>query len=166
VRLMPTMTFLERALEVGHEFGRGRREIDLIKRNWDSAVRMLERARALGVKILCGTDSGNSLLMQYGKWHAREAEILVRYGGYSPLQAITACTRDNAFVVGLEGEVGVLQPGKLADVIILDSDPVADIRVLQDSRHLTTVIKDGKRVALNGRETEQDLLAFAPPARA
>lgn len=166
VRLMPTMTFLERALEVGHEFGRGRRELDLIKRNWDGAVRMLERARALGVKILCGTDSGNSLLMQYGKWHAREAEILVRYGGYSPLEAITACTRDNAFVVGLEGEVGVLQPGKLADVIILDSDPVADIRVLQDSRHLTTVIKDGKRVALNGRETAQDQLVFAPPARA
>jgi imidazolonepropionase-like amidohydrolase len=166
VRLMPTMTFLERALEVGHEYGRGRRELDLIKRNWDSAVRMLERARALGVKILCGTDSGNSLLMQYGQWHAREAEILVRYGGYSPLEAIAACTRDNAFVVGLEGEVGVLAAGKLADVILLKSDPLADIRVLQDRRQLTTVIKNGRLVDLNGHAAEEDVLAFAPPARA
>jgi imidazolonepropionase-like amidohydrolase len=166
VRLMPTMTFLHRALEAGREFGRSPRELDLIKRNWDGAVRMLEGARRLGIKVLCGTDSGNSLLMQYGQWHAVEAEILVRYGGYSPLEAIVACTRDNAYVVGLEGEVGVLQPGKLADLIILDRDPLADIRVLQERRHLTAVIKDGKLVDLHGQAAEENLLAFAPSALA
>jgi imidazolonepropionase-like amidohydrolase len=165
-RVMPTMTFLQRALEVGQEFGRSPREVDRIKLHWDSAVRMLERTRALGVKILCGTDSGNSLLMQYGQWHACEAEILVRYGGYSPLEAIVAITRDNAFVVGLEGEVGVLEAGKLADVIVLDSNPLADIRVLQGGQHLTTVIKDGKIVDLNGHDVEENRLVFHEPARA
>jgi len=166
VPLMPTMTFLQRALEVGHQFGRGPRELDLIKRNWDSAIGMLERARALGITILCGTDSGNSPLMPYGQLHAHEPEILVRYGGYSPLQAIAACTRNNAFVMGLEHELGVLAAGRLADIILLDSDPLADIRVLQGGAHLATVIKDGRVVDRNGAMEPEPALAFAAPGRA
>ena len=146
VRLMPTITFLQRALAVGREFRLGTHEIDLIKRNWDGAVRMLEQARRLGIPLLCGTDSGNTPLMPYGELHAHEAEILVRYAGYTPMEAIVACTRDNAFVMGLSGEVGVLAAGKLADLIVLTADPLADIRVLQGGRHLAMVIKDGQIV--------------------
>ncbi|MGQ4807415.1 hypothetical protein NKDENANG_00763 [Candidatus Entotheonellaceae bacterium PAL068K] len=161
VKLMPTLTFLMRALEVGHEFGRSPSELEAIKRNAEGAVRVLEQARALGITVLCGTDSGNSPLMPYGALHANEAEILVRYGGYTPMQAIVACTRDNAFVVGLEQEVGVLQAGKLADLILLQADPLADIRVLQGGQHLAMVIKDGKIVELDAQETEAERLAFA-----
>src|ERR671924_422888 len=119
VRLMPTMTFLRRGAEVGSEFGRGPREMDRLKRHWESAVHMLERARALGITVMCGTDSGNSPLMPYGELHAHEPEILVRYGGYTPMEAIVACTRNNAFAVGLEDDLGVLEAGKLADITIL-----------------------------------------------
>jgi imidazolonepropionase-like amidohydrolase len=166
VRLMPTMTFLQRALDVGPEFGRGPREMDMIKRNWDSAVRMLERARALGITIMCGTDSGNSPLMPYGQLHAHEAEILVRYGGYTPLEAIAAGTRNTAFAMGLEDELGTIAPGMLADIIVLKSDPLADIRVLQGGQHLAAVIKDGTIVPLNGHEAEEDMLIFAQPTPA
>ena len=158
---MPTMTFLERALAVGQEFGRGDRELDQIKVNVEGSVAMLQQARALGIKVLCGTDSGNSNLMPYGELHANEAEILVRHGGYTPLEAITACTKDNAFVVGLEDRLGVLEAGWLADVIILKADPVADITVLQGGRNLSAVIKDGKVVDLEGpRQGEEDLLVL------
>jgi imidazolonepropionase-like amidohydrolase len=92
--------------------------------------------------------------------HAKEAEIFVRYGGYTPLEAITACTRDNAFAVGLENEVGVLAAGKLADIIILKQNPLADIRVLQDSANLAVVIKDGKRVNLDDQASEEVPLTF------
>jgi imidazolonepropionase-like amidohydrolase len=160
VRLMPTMTFLQRALEVGPEYGRGPREMDMIKRNWESAVHMLERARALGITLMCGTDSGNSPLMPYGLLHAHEAEILVRYGGYSPMQAIVASTRDTAFAMGLEDDLGVLAPGKLADLIILTRDPLADIRVLQGGQHLAMVIKDGAIVPLHDQEAAEEKLAF------
>ena len=149
VRIMPTMTFLEHAAEVGREHGRGSKEVDMIKRNLEGNVKVLETARSLGVKVLCGTDSGNSPLMPYGELHANEADILVRYGRYSPMEAIVANTRDNAFAVGLEDQLGVIAPDMLADIIILDQDPVADIRVLQGGRHVTTVIKDGKVVDLN-----------------
>ena len=166
VRLMPTMTFLQRGADVGAEFGRGPREMDRLKRHWESAVHMLERARALGITIMCGTDSGNSPLMPYGQLHAHEAEILVRYGGYTPMEAIVASTKNTAFALGLEDDLGTLQPGKLADVIILKSDPLADIRVLQGGQHLAAIVKDGKIVPLNGHGVAEEMLTFAQPTPA
>ena len=149
VRIMPTTTFLFEALEVGKGLGRSDEELDIIKRNADSAVTVLETARTLGVKVMCGTDTGNSPVMPYGLLHAHEAEIMVKFGRYTPMEAITAYTRDNAYVVGLEGELGLIEPGKLADVLILDADPLADIGVLQGGKHLSAVIKDGRQVDLH-----------------
>ena len=110
---------------------------------------------------MCGHDTGNSPVMPYGLLHANEAEIMVKYGGYSSMEAIVACTKDNAFSVGLENDLGVIEAGKLADIIVLDKDPVADVSVLQAGRHLPWVIKDGKIVYLdpNGDGEETDLAA-------
>lgn len=159
-RIMPTMTFLFEALAVGKERGRSDEELDIIRRNAESAMQTLETARSLGVKVLCGTDSGNSPVMPYGRLHAHEAEVLVKYGGYAPLEAITANTRDNAYAVGLEGELGTIQPGKLADLLLLDADPLADIRVLQGGKHLAAIIKDGRRVDLNAPADDDAPLAL------
>jgi len=162
VRIVPTATFVERVLEFGREVGQDQIQIsiDRMKRNMEGLVNVLQRARAMGIKVMCGTDTGNYSWMPYGKMHAKEAEIFVRYAGYTPLEAITACTRDNAFAVGLENEVGVLEAGKLADVIILKQNPVADIRVLQDSSNLALVIKDGKKVNLEAHASEEAKLNF------
>ncbi len=100
--------------------------------------------------------------MPYGVLHANELEMLVRYGGYTPLEAISACTRDTAFAVGLEDEVGVLEAGKLADLILLTANPVDDIRVLQGGQHLSMVIKDGQNIGLDGQTAETDKLALQP----
>ena len=158
---MPTVTFLQHAAAIGRDLGRSDKEIDQIKVNLEGSYSVLQNARALGVKVLCGTDSGNSTVMPYGELHANEAEILVNYGGYTPMEAIVACTRDNAFAVGLEGDLGLIEPGKLADILVLNKDPVADIRALQGGRHLSWVIKDGKKVDLNGgSQDEEGLLSF------
>ena len=146
VRIMPTLTFLEHASEYGRDFGRSDREVDQMKYNLEGGATVLERARELGLKVLCGTDSGNSPVMPYGELHANEPGIMVKYGGYTPLEAISACTRDNAFVVGLEDDLGVIEAGKLADLLILDKDPVADISVLKGGRHIQSVIKAGNVV--------------------
>ena len=150
VHIMPTITFLKHAVEVGRKFGRSDQEVDQIKYNLEGGYNMLQQARAMGVKVLCGTDSGNSPLMPYGDLHPNEMEILVKYVGYTPMEAIVANTRDNAFAVGLEGELGTIEPGVLADMLILDRDPMADISILQRRRHLSAVIKDGMQVNLNG----------------
>ena len=160
VRIMPTLTFMQHAAEMGREYSRSEPEIDQVKRNMEAGFGMLQQARALGVKVLCGSDSGNTPIMPYAELHANEMEILVKYGGYTPMEAIMANTRENAFAVGLEGELGTIEAGKLADLLILDKDPLADITVLQKGRHLSTIFKDGKRVDLKG-DSEEHLLALA-----
>ena len=160
VRIMPTMTFLRHAIEMGRDFGRSDREVDQVKHNLEGSYSMLEHARALGVKVLCGTDSGNSTVMPYGELHANEMEIMVKYGGYTPMEAIVANTRENAFAVGLEGELGTIEAGKLADILILDKDPLADVSVLKRGSHLSTVIKDGKKVNLSST-SDDAVLALA-----
>ena len=115
VRLMPTMTFLQRGAEVGAEFGTGTSRDGPLKRHWESAVHMLERARALGITIMCGTDSGNSPLMPYGQLHAHEAEILVRYGGYTPMEAIVASDQEYSLRLGAgrrSGDATARQAGR------------------------------------------------------
>ena len=160
VRIMPTMTFLFEALEVGKEKGRSDAELDIIKRNADNAVTVLQTARSLGVQVMSGTDTGNSPVMPYGVLHAHEAEVMVKFGGYTPLEAITASTKDNAYSVGMEGELGVIEAGKLADLLILDADPLDDIRVLQGGKHLNSVIKDGRRVDLSAQPVDEIVLAL------
>ena len=160
VRIMPTTTFLFEALEVGKEKGRSDEELDVIKRNVDSAMTVLQTARSLGVKVMCGTDTGNSPVMPYGTLHAHEAEIMVKFGGYTPMEAITAYTKDNAYSVGMEGDLGVIESGKLADVLILDADPLEDIRVLQGGKHLCSVIKDGRQVDLHPQSEDEPELAL------
>jgi imidazolonepropionase-like amidohydrolase len=150
IPILPTATFLWRVLEEGQRVGPEQVQLDLnrMKRHFDNLVTLMQRSRELGIRLLCGSDSGNNSFMPFGELHAKEAEILVRYGGFSPLEAITAATKGNAFAVGLEGDVGELKPGKLADIIVLDADPVADITVLQGGRHLAHVIKDGHEIEL------------------
>ena len=100
---------------------------------------------------MAGTDSGNSPVMPYGTLHANEADIMVKYGGYTPMEAIVATTRDNAYASASRA-LGTIESGKLADLLILDADPLADIRVLQGGKHLTHVIKDGRRINLHGSQ--------------
>ncbi|MCI0903884.1 MAG: hypothetical protein J4N75_10340, partial [Chloroflexi bacterium] len=61
---------------------------------------------------------------------------------------------------GMEGDLGVIESGKLADVLILDADPLEDIRVLQGGKHLCSVIKDGRQVDLGPQSEDEPELAL------
>jgi imidazolonepropionase-like amidohydrolase len=117
---------------------------------WDGCRRMLEktadslhRAREAGVTFAMGTDTGFAVT-PYGEWHARELELLVTYAGLSPMEAILAGTANGAAMMNLEGQVGRLVPGYLADIIVVDGDPLADLHVLVDKRNIQVVIKGGQ----------------------
>jgi imidazolonepropionase-like amidohydrolase len=111
-------------------------------------VRTIAAAKTRGIRLLLGTDSGNAAVMTPGKWHGYEAAFFVKHLGYTPLEIITLQTRENAVAMGLEGKLGALEPGMLADILILDADPSEDVGVLGDPSHVRTVIKDGKPVDL------------------
>jgi imidazolonepropionase-like amidohydrolase len=149
--IIPTATFLAVVVELGQKVGAEQVQLDVnrMKRHFDLLCELMHKARKLGIKLLVGTDTGNNAFTRYGELHAKELEIFVKYGGFSPMEAIVAATRDNAYAVGLEGQVGELAPGKLADLIVLDKDPLADITVLQGGKHLSWVIKDGRIIDLN-----------------
>ena len=112
-------------------------------------VRAIASAKARGIKLLLGTDSGNAQVMTPGKWHGYEAAFFVKHLGYTPLEVITLQTRENAITVGLQGRLGTVEPGMIADILILDADPSEDVTVLGDPSHVRVVIKDGKPVDLS-----------------
>ncbi len=99
------------------------------------------KALAAGVKIAMGTDAG-------GFGHGRNSAELAYMveGGMTPLQAIGASTRMGAELMGLGAEVGTLRAGMLADLLVVDGDPLADIRVLEDRARLRLIVKDGAQV--------------------
>lgn len=98
------------------------------------------RMRESGVRIAMGTDMHNVPEMGCA---ARELELYVAHG-MSPLEAIGAATRDAAQALGLGADLGTIQPGKLADLIAVRGDPVADVRVLQDAANIALVMKEGR----------------------
>jgi len=95
-----------------------------------------------GMKIAMGTDSG---VGPHGG-NARELALMVEHGGMSPMQAIVASTRSSAELLHLDTELGTLAPGKLADLLVVEGDPLADIRVLADGARLALVVKGGSAV--------------------
>lgn len=96
------------------------------------------RAVAAGVKVAMGTDTG---VTPHGE-NLRELPLMVE-GGMTPEQALTAATRTAAELMGLDQELGTLEPGKRADVVVVHGDPV-DVEKLAD--RVVAVYKDGRRV--------------------
>ena len=98
----------------------------------------IRKALAAGVKIVAGTDAG-------GHGHpanAGELDCLVR-AGLSPMQAIQAATLWAAECCGKEAELGTVEKGKLADLVVVAGDPLADIAVLREAKNIALVLKGG-----------------------
>jgi imidazolonepropionase-like amidohydrolase len=96
------------------------------------------RAAAAGVKVAMGTDSG---VTPHGE-NLSELSLMVE-GGMTPEQALIATCRTAAELMGLERELGTLEPGKRADVVVVDGDPL-DVEKLAE--RVVAVYKDGRRV--------------------
>jgi imidazolonepropionase-like amidohydrolase len=143
--------------------GLGDRVRDRLRAQLDTSFQMIRNARDRGIPILSGSDTGNASAFTHGRWHGKEAELFVREIGMTPIEAIVANTSGNAWLLNLDGEVGVIAPGKLADIVIWDSDPIADIAVLQRSAEISLIIKDGRIV---DREAGGFLLLSEEPPRA
>lgn len=109
----------------------------LAKVKWRIEVtgKSLEKAYPAGVKIAFGTDAGVS---KHGR-NADEFELMVKHG-MSPAAAIEAATVNASQLLGVDAEVGTLEPGKAADIIAVAGDPTRDVTVLKSVRF---VMKNG-----------------------
>ncbi|HEY9390325.1 MAG TPA: amidohydrolase family protein [Mycobacteriales bacterium] len=145
--LCPTFTLLGNLADYGEKIGTAPELLDVFRAEIQVTAEMLAQAHAAGVRILTGSETGFAVT-PIGEWHARELEMMVEYVGMSPLEAITCATANGAFAMRMEGQVGTLQPGRVADVLVVDGDPLADIRILQDKSRIAEVISRGRRVDL------------------
>jgi imidazolonepropionase-like amidohydrolase len=110
-------------------------DTELRRRIVASHREVFQKAMKAGVKIAFGTDVG---AFEHGTG-AREFELMVRYG-MSPLDAIRSATLLGAELLRMEGELGAVEAGKLADVIAVEGDPLTDITAL---RRVVFVMKGG-----------------------
>lgn len=94
-----------------------------------------------GAKVALGTDSGIS---DHGQ-NLRELALLVEHG-LSPENALLAGTRDAAVLLGADDEIGTLEQGKRADLVVCDGDPLADISLLGDPDNVVLVLQAGEAV--------------------
>jgi imidazolonepropionase-like amidohydrolase len=102
-------------------------------------IESLHKALEAGVKIGAGTDAGGHMHLI----NARELQCMVEIG-MSPVQALQAATGWAAECLGIEDDVGTIQPGRLADLVVVDGDPLQDIAVLQDLQRIKLVFKEGQ----------------------
>src|SRR6266542_852944 len=103
------------------------------------ALQNLRKVWNAGIPVVMGTDAGNIGTL-HGPSVFREMEIMTR-AGLAPLQVLRSATSNGAKAMGMEREIGTLAPGKLADLVILDADPLADVMNLG---RIHRVIKGGR----------------------
>jgi imidazolonepropionase-like amidohydrolase len=136
--LVPTLsTFHDLAERFASDFAPAL--VEQAKRQLAEAYETLVAARAAGVTLAMGFDSGPP---------GANALELVRMveGGLSPLEGIVAATQGSARALGFD-DVGSLEPGYAADLVVVDGDPLADVRLLTNLEQIWLVVKDGRQVA-------------------
>ena len=145
IPLVPTLTLLANSTDYGKQVGVPTGLYEAWARLMDASAATLHRAHDAGVVFGAGTDTGFALT-PYGEWHGRELTLLVDYAGLTPMEAIQAGTRNVAITVAAKDTLGVLVPGALADVIVVNGDPLADITVLERRENIEAVISKGSPV--------------------
>jgi imidazolonepropionase-like amidohydrolase len=99
----------------------------------------LVRVQRVGITVAAGSDAGNIGTLHGPALH-RELELMVE-AGLSPAETLIAATRGGADVMGHRNDLGTLEPGKLADLVILDANPLTQI---QNTRRIAWIVKGGR----------------------
>lgn len=107
----------------------------------------IKKAYKAGVRIFMGTDSCNT--MAFGL-HAWELELMHRQIGMSAMETIVVSTSAGAEALGLAENTGTIEPGKWADLLVVDGDPLVDIAVLQEQSKLLAVFREGRLLVDRG----------------
>ena len=108
---------------------------------WDAALESLSKMHKRGVRILPGGDYGFAFTPHCQ--NARDLEFFVKYLGFTPMEAIRCTTLYGGQIMMKPGELGVVKDGYLADLLLVDGDPLANLAILRDPKRILAVMKDG-----------------------
>ncbi len=139
--VVPTLAHrTDRAIEIRRRAGTPEFTLRKMKSLQPYTKETFQRMHQAGVKIAMGTDT--QLDPEMGS-QALELEVYVDYG-MTPMEAIQTATRNAADALQIARDTGTIEAGKLADIMAVDGDPLADIRVLQDRGRIRLVMKEGR----------------------
>jgi imidazolonepropionase-like amidohydrolase len=109
---------------------------------WDAAIESLRAMHRRGVRILFGGDYGFAFTPHCN--NARDLEFFVKYLGFTPAEAIRCATVYGGEIMMRGHELGQVKEGYLADLLLVDGDPLANIAILREPKRILAVMKDGK----------------------
>jgi imidazolonepropionase-like amidohydrolase len=141
--MVPTLVTYEMISRMGKSMGIPENNVRKINEARDRGLEALAIAKRLGVKIASGSD----LLGPMQRYKGMELELQARVLG--PMGAIVATTKTNAELLKKEKDLGTIEAGKLADLILVQGDPLKDITLLQQYEEKISLIIQGGKVYKN-----------------
>ena len=141
--LVPTLSAILSGAEHGKTGGMAAHALQKCVMMADDLKANFLKAAHAGVRIAMGTDAGTPF-NAHGR-NAQELRRMVQFG-LAPMQAIQAATSSAAALLGLDQEIGTIEQGKLADLVLIDGNPLDDIAVLEDPDRILRVVQRGKIV--------------------
>ena len=139
--LVPTLNAPYQIIRGGVKGGVPRYAVEKSKSVMKSHFQSVRRAYKSKIPIAMGTDAGTPFNC-HGE-NLKEMELLLK-AGLTPMEAIVATTKTASEVLGLEKKIGTLEKGKLADLIVVDGNPLDDIRLLQNKDKIPVIMKEGQ----------------------
>lgn len=139
--LVPTLLAPLSVIEFAEELGMSENSIKKSKQVMQDHIDSFKKAHQAGVKIAMGTDAG---VFKHGT-NLRELELMVEHG-MTEMEAIVSSTKTAAECLGYDEDLGTIEVGKKADFILLDQNPLEEIKVLKDPNKIKVVSIDGKIV--------------------
>ena len=136
--LVPTLITYEALSKEGKSYNVPEDVIRKIDEARELGIQALRFAREAGVRIASGSD----LLGPLQDRKARELEIKTEV--LSPMESLVSATKTNASLFGMEDEIGTVEEGKLADLLVVDGNPLENIAVLQKKSNLMLIMKGGR----------------------
>jgi imidazolonepropionase-like amidohydrolase len=108
---------------------------------WDAALESLSKMHKRGIRVLPGGDYGFAFTPHCQ--NARDLEFFVKYLGFTPMEAIRSATLYGGQIMMQPHELGVVKDGYLADLLLVDGDPLANLSILREPKRILAVMKDG-----------------------
>ncbi len=112
------------------------------ERELEAALETVKEMHKRGIRVCIGGDYGFAWTPQ--GTNARDIYTFVHMLGFTPMQAIQAATKVGGEIMNMGHELGMIREGYLADLLLVDGDPLRDVRILEDRNKLLAIMKDGK----------------------
>lgn len=141
VPVVPALQFEYASIVHGPEVGMPQSVIDGHQETLEGGAESARMILKAGGRLGMGGDYGFAW-NPHGTY-AKELSFFVQHVGFTPLQTLTCATKTGAEIFGRAHEVGTLEPGKLADVLVVDGDVLADITLLEDRSRFLAVMQGG-----------------------